>query len=76
MVISNLKFFIFGGVGGYSGVNFGDLKSEVFHLGGYSGVNFGHLKSEVFHFGGGVGVFWSKLWSSQIGSFSLGGILE
>ena len=31
-MISNLKFFI--GGGGYSGVNFGDLKSEVFHWGG------------------------------------------
>ena len=38
--------------GGYSGVNFGHLKYEVFHLGGYSEVNFGHLKSEVFHMGG------------------------
>ena len=37
--------------------------------GGYSGVNFGHLKCKVFHFLGG-GVFWSKLWSSQIWSFS------
>ena len=58
-------------MGGYCGVNFGHLKSEVFHFlggGGYFGVNFGHLKSEVFDFGGGpVGeVFWSKLWSSQI----------
>ena len=45
--------------GGYFGVNFGHLKSEVFHFGegtgGYFGVNFGHLKSEVFHFGGGGG---------------------
>ena len=42
--------------------------------GGYFGVNFGHLKSEVFLWG----VFWSKLWSSQIQSFPLGGggILE
>ena len=50
--------------GGYSGVNFDHLKSEVFHLGWvggwwwlgglYSGVNFGHLKSEVFHWGGGL----------------------
>ena len=42
--------------GGYSGVNFGHLKSEVFQnggVGGYSGVNFGHLKSEVFRNGGG-----------------------
>ena len=41
--------------GGYFRVNFGHLKSEVFHLGGggYFGVNFGHLKSEVFHWGGG-----------------------
>ena len=56
--------------GGYSRVNFGHLKSEVFRNGGggYSGVNFGHLKSEVFQNGGG-GVFWSKLWSSQIWSF-------
>ena len=53
-MISNLKFFI----GGHSGVNFGHLKSEVFHWGGgYSRVNFGHLKSEVFHWG----VFQSKL---------------
>ena len=29
--------------GGYSGVNFGDPKSEVFQKGGYSGVNFGHM---------------------------------
>ena len=37
------------GGGGYSRVNFGHLKSEVFRNGGgYSGVNFGHLKSEVF----------------------------
>ena len=39
--------------GGYSGVNFGHLKTEVFRNlkfsgGGYSGVNFGHLKTEVF----------------------------
>ena len=40
--------------GGYSGVNFGHLKSEVFRNGGgYSGVNFSHLKSEVFQNGGG-----------------------
>ena len=32
MVIANLKFFI--GGGGYFGVNFGHLKSEVFHWGG------------------------------------------
>ena len=58
MVISNLKFFM--GGWGHSGVNFGHLKSEVFHLGGgYSGVNFGHLKSEVFHWGGGA--FWSEI---------------
>ena len=51
--------------GGYFGVNFGHLKSEVFRNGrGYFGVNFGHLKSEVFQNGGGV--FQSKLWSSQI----------
>ena len=42
--------------------------------GGYSGVNFGDLKPKVFHFRGrGRGVFRSKLWSSQIWSFSLGG---
>ena len=40
------------GGGGYSGVNFGHLKSEVFQWGD-SGVNFGHLKSEVFQIGGG-----------------------
>ena len=34
LVISNLKFFIFGGVN--FGVNFGHLKSEVFHWGGIS----------------------------------------
>ena len=39
--------------GGYSRVNFGHLKSDVFSLGGYSRVNFGHLKSKVFHWGGG-----------------------
>ena len=41
--------------GGYSGVNFGHIKLEVFQ-GGYSGLNFGHLKSEVFL---GGGVIWS-----------------
>ena len=43
--------------------------------GGYFGVNFGHPKCGVFHWGG----FQSKLWSSQIWSFSFvggGGILE
>ena len=45
---------IFNG-GGYSGVNFGHPKSEVFRKwGGYSGVNFGHPKSEVFRNGGGI----------------------
>ena len=40
--------------GGYSGVNFGHPKSEVFRNGGgYSRVNFGHPKSEVFRNGGG-----------------------
>ena len=60
MVISNLKSFFLGG--GYSGVNFGHLKSEVFHLGGggYYGVNFGHLKSEVFHWGGGASLVWNS----------------
>ena len=54
--------------GGYSGVNFGHPKSEVFRNGGgYSRVTFGHPKSEVFRNGGGV--FQSKLWSSQIWSF-------
>ena len=38
--------------GGYSRVNFGHLKSELFRNGGYSGVNFGHLKSELFWNGG------------------------
>ena len=59
MVISNLKFSKKGG--GYSGVNFGHLKSEVFQNGegGYSRVNFGHLKSEVFRKGGGA--FWSEI---------------
>ena len=56
---------LIGGGGGYSGVNFGHPKSEVFWKGG---VNFGHPKSEVFRNGGG-GVFRSKLWSSQIWSF-------
>ena len=43
---------------GYSGVNFGHPKSEVFQNGGggYSGVNFGHPKSEVFQNGGYSGV--------------------
>ena len=51
MVIPNLKFSKWGG---YSGVNFGHPKSEVFQNGGgYSGVNFGHPKSEVFQNGGG-----------------------
>ena len=40
--------------GRYSRVNFGHLKSEVFHFGGFSRVNFGYLKSEVFHFGGSI----------------------
>ena len=49
---------------GYSGINFGHPKSEVFRNGGgYSRINFGHPKSEVFRNGG---VFQSKLWSSQI----------
>ena len=56
--------------GGYSGVNFGHVKSEVFQRGGYFGVNFGHVKSEVFQRGG---VFRSKLWSSQIWSYPKGG---
>ena len=44
---------------GYFGVNFGHLKSEVFHWGGglVFWSNFGHLKSEVFHFRGGGGYF-------------------
>ena len=48
---------------GYSGVNFGHPKSEVFRNGGgYSGVNFGHPKSEVFwNGGGGGGAFWSSI---------------
>ena len=43
------------GGGGYSEVNFGHPKSEVFWNGegGYFGVNFGHPKSEVFRNGGG-----------------------
>ena len=46
---------------GYFRVNFGHLKSEVFHWGGgYLGVNFGHLKSEVFHFLGRE-AFWSEI---------------
>ena len=51
----------------YSGVNFGDPKSEVFRKGGggYSGVNFGDPKSEVFQNGGG-GVFWSSIPESSI----------
>ena len=54
---------------GYLRVNFGHLKYEVFWNGGeYFGVNFGHLKYEVFLNEGGV--FRSKLWSSQIWSFS------
>ena len=67
MVISNLKFFILGR--GHSGVNFGHLKSEVFHLvrGVHSGVNFGHLKSEVFHFGGGA--FWFQTRKGLSGEF-------
>ena len=58
------------GGGGYFGVNFGHLKSEVFRNagGGDFGVNFGHLKSEVFRNAGGGG-FRSKLWSTQILSF-------
>ena len=47
--------------GGYSGVNFGYLKSEVFQNGGgYSGVNFGHLKSEDFQNGGGGFLVWNS----------------
>ena len=65
MVIPNLKFSKMGG--GYSGLNFGHPKSEVFQNGGggYSRVNFGHPKSEVFQNGGGV--FRSKLWSGKFG---------
>ena len=55
MVIPNLKFSEV--EGGYSGVNFGHPKSEVFRSGGgYSGVNFGHPKSEVFPNGGEGGI--------------------
>ena len=50
--LSDLDYLtIFIGGGGYSGVNFGHPKSEVFRIflgGGYSGVNFGHPKFEVF----------------------------
>ena len=60
MIISNLKFFILGG--GYFRVNFGHLKSEVFHWGGgYFGVNFSHIKSEVFHWGGYFGVYFGHI---------------
>ena len=69
--LDSLTIFI-GGVGGYSGVNFGHPKSEVFRNGGGdSGLNFGHPKSEVFRNGGGggysglqfqKGVFW-KIWT-------------
>ena len=45
--------------GGYSGVNFGHLKCEIF-WGGYSGVNFGHLKCEIF-WGGYFGVNFAHL---------------
>ena len=49
--LNSLTIFAWlGGGGGYSGVNFGHPKSEVFHNGG----------------GGGGGVFRRKLWSSQI----------
>ena len=54
-------------MGGYSGVNFGHLKSELFQnggLGGYSGVNFGHLKSELFWNGWGGGFL---VWNSRKG---------
>ena len=63
--LDSLTIFVAGR--GFSGVNFGHPKSEVFQngVGGYSGVNFGHPKSEVFR-NGGRGVFRSKLWSSQI----------
>ena len=59
--------------GGYSGVNFGHLKSEVFQNGGDSGVNyFGHLKFEVFRNGGGYsGVNFGHLKSEvfEMGAF-------
>ena len=73
MVISNLKFFI--GGGGYSGVNFVHLKSEVFHFWGgvYSGVNFGHLKSEVFHLGGNSRVNFGHL-KSEVFHWGRGGL--
>ena len=61
---------------GYSGVDFGVLKSEVFRNGGYSGVNFGHLKNLKFSEMGGGGVFQSKLWSSQIWSFLKWGVFQ
>ena len=71
--ISNLDSVTIFNRGGYSGVNFGHPKSEVFRNGGggYSGVNFGHPKSEVFQNGGGrggsglqfqKGAFW-KIWT-------------
>ena len=61
MVIPNLKFSEMGGR--YSGVNFGQPKSEVSRNGGggISGVNFGHPKSAVFQNGGGGGAFWSEI---------------
>ena len=78
LVSSNL------GGGGYFGVNFGQLKSEVFHGGeGYFGVNFGQLKSEGFHqlksegFHGGEGYFGVNFGQLKSEGFHGGrGILE
>ena len=74
--------------GGYFGVNFGHLKSEVFHLWGVFRSKLWSSQIWSFPLGGyfGVnfghcksevfhlgGVFRSKLWSSQIWSFPIGG---
>ena len=66
--IENCAWRTSGIPGGYRLVSTYDLP-DFPELGGYFGVNFGHLKSEVFRRGG---LFRSKLWSSQIWSFSKG----
>ena len=53
------------GGGGYSRVNFGHLKSELFRNGGrYSGVNFGHLNLNFSEMGVGGGLV---VWNSRKG---------
>ena len=56
-------------MGGYSGVNFGHLKSEVFQNGGRGVFRSKLWSSQIWSFPKWGGVFRSKLWSSQIWTF-------